>query len=243
MSDIYDDESFFNAYSEMARSKDGLKAAGEWHQLKKLFPDFTGKRVLDLGCGYGWHCRYAADHGAREIVGIDASTKMIDRAKAMTESPKVSYQVLDMMDIGQLSGTFDVIISSLAIHYIEDYAGLVQLIKSKLNSGGRLIISVEHPIFTAQGNEEWVLDSEGHRKYWPVDRYFDESSRETDFLGHSVKKYHRTLMTYLNTLLNADFRLNQVIEPTPTDKMLAESSDMRDELRRPMMLIISATLD
>ena len=29
--------------------------AGEWHVLKTILPDFTGKRVLDLGCGFGWH--------------------------------------------------------------------------------------------------------------------------------------------------------------------------------------------
>ena len=61
----YDDPAFFNQYKSMARSQGGLAAAGEWHELKKLLPDFNGKRVLDLGCGFGWHCRYAVEHGAR----------------------------------------------------------------------------------------------------------------------------------------------------------------------------------
>ena len=47
---IYDDKKFFESYKEMPRSKDGLRSAGEWHQLKKLFPDLQGKTVLDLGC-------------------------------------------------------------------------------------------------------------------------------------------------------------------------------------------------
>ena len=99
MSDIYDDAAFFQAYSQMNRSKDGLNAAGEWHELRKLFPDFHGKRVLDLGCGYGWHCRYAADHGASEVVGIDASTKMIQKAKSMTDQAQIHYQVLGMVHL------------------------------------------------------------------------------------------------------------------------------------------------
>lgn len=241
MSDIYDDESFFKAYSEMNRSKGGLNAAGEWHQLRKMLPDFHGKRVLDLGCGYGWHCRYAADHGATEVIGIDASTKMIQQAKSMTDQPQIHYQVMDMMAIGQLPGHFDVVISSLAIHYVADYDVLVKLIHDKLTSAGKLIMSVEHPIFTAEGHEEWILDDNGQPQYWPVDHYFDESKRITDFLGHPVQKYHRTLTTYLNTLLNNGFNLDQIIEPTPTNQMLAESQEMRNELRRPMMLLISAT--
>ena len=52
----YDDDVFFNKYKEMNRSVQGLEGAGEWSQLKQLLPDFEGKRVLDLGCGYGWHC-------------------------------------------------------------------------------------------------------------------------------------------------------------------------------------------
>ena len=69
----YDDEIFFNQYSQMSRSVDGLKGAGEWHVLQKMLPDFQGKRVLDLGCGFGWHCRYAVEHGASHVVGIDLS--------------------------------------------------------------------------------------------------------------------------------------------------------------------------
>ena len=69
MSGVYDDENFFQAYAQMPRSNLGLAGAGEWHQLKNLFPDLTGKKVLDLGCGYGWHCAYAAAHGAAEVVG------------------------------------------------------------------------------------------------------------------------------------------------------------------------------
>ena len=43
MRNIYDDSEFFAAYAEMGRSKDGLKAAGEWHQLQPLFTKLQGK--------------------------------------------------------------------------------------------------------------------------------------------------------------------------------------------------------
>ena len=77
----YDDEVFFEKYSQMDRSKEGLAGAGEWETLKELLPDFTGKRMLDLGCGYGWHCIYAMEHGAASAVGIDISRKMLEVAR------------------------------------------------------------------------------------------------------------------------------------------------------------------
>ena len=51
----YDDKAFFDQYSQMARSQQGLAGAGEWPTLRALLPDFSGKQVLDMGCGYGWH--------------------------------------------------------------------------------------------------------------------------------------------------------------------------------------------
>ena len=77
----YDNELFFKKYSEMLRSREGLDGAGAWSELKKLLPDFRGKRVLDLGCGYGWHCKYASENGARAVLGVDISGKCSKRQK------------------------------------------------------------------------------------------------------------------------------------------------------------------
>ena len=85
----YDDEKFFNQYSQMSRSVNGLKGAGEWHVLKKMLPDFKGKRVLDLGCGFGWHCQYAIEHGAEHALGIDISEKMLKEARKRNHSPRI----------------------------------------------------------------------------------------------------------------------------------------------------------
>ncbi len=66
---------FLKNIQKMPRSRKGLGGAGEWHQLKELFPDMKNKTILDLGCGYGWHCKYAAENGAKQILGIDLSEK------------------------------------------------------------------------------------------------------------------------------------------------------------------------
>ena len=74
----YDNEQFFEKYGMMERSKKGLEGAGEWHELKKILPDFKDKTVLDLGCGYGWHCAYAIEQGANYVLGVDISKKMLE---------------------------------------------------------------------------------------------------------------------------------------------------------------------
>ena len=73
---IYNDNDFFKAYAGMERSQKGLAGAGEWHQLEPLFPKLADSTVLDLGCGYGWHCKFAAESGAMRVLGIDLSRKM-----------------------------------------------------------------------------------------------------------------------------------------------------------------------
>mgnify|MGYP003239197064 CR=1 FL=1 len=83
----YDDDRFFSQYAQMSRSVEGLQGAGEWHILQKMLPDFTDKRVLDLGCGFGWHCIYAIEHGAKCVTGIDISGKMLEEAQKRNSSP------------------------------------------------------------------------------------------------------------------------------------------------------------
>ena len=240
MKNEYDNPNFFAAYSQMDRSKKGLEGAGEWHELKKLLPDFTGKTVLDLGCGYGWHCRYAVENGAEKVIGIDLSERMIETAKEMTDSPKINYHLMGMEEIEGLNETFDIVISSLALHYVPSFDEIVKKVNHCLTSDGDFIFSAEHPIFTAQGTEDWIYDQNGQPIYWPVDRYFDESIRETTFLGETVMKYHKTLTTYLDGLLTNGFQLTRIVEPMPAPEMLEASAVMRNELRRPMMLLVSA---
>lgn len=136
----YDDDIFFQKYSQMSRSQQGLAGAGEWETLRKLLPDFKDKRVLDLGCGYGWHCIYAMEHGASSVVGVDISHKMLEVAKEKTHFPQVEYKCCAIEDVEFPEESFDVILSSLAFHYVADYEILVKKIYRILKSGGKLVL-------------------------------------------------------------------------------------------------------
>ncbi|MEG6572357.1 class I SAM-dependent methyltransferase [[Clostridium] cellulosi] len=236
----YDDDTFFNKYSNMDRSKNGLEGAGEWHELKNMLPDFKDKRVLDLGCGFGWHCRYAVENGARSVIGIDISQKMLSEAKSKTKCGNIEYICMPIEDIDFPEESLDVVISSLALHYVKSFEDVLVRVYKCLSRGGDFIFSVEHPIFTAQGPQDWYYDDKGNILHWPVDHYFTEGIRNAKFLGEEVIKYHRTLTTYLNSLIKIGFEITGVVEPKPAENMLNTVPGMRDELRRPMMLLVSA---
>jgi len=236
----YDDDVFFNKYSNMSRSKNGLEGAGEWHELKKMMPNFKDKRVLDLGCGFGWHCRYAVENGAKSVIGIDISQKMLSEAKNKTKYGNIEYICMPIEDIDFPEESFDVVISSLALHYVKSFEDVLVRVYKCLSKGGDFVFSVEHPIFTAQGPQDWYYDGKGNILHWPVDHYFTEGIRNAKFLGEEVIKYHRTLTTYLNSLIKLGFEITGVVEPKPAENMLNTVPGMLDELRRPMMLLVSA---
>lgn len=235
----YDDELFFNKYGQMGRSIYGLSGAGEWAELKKMLPDFKEKRVLDLGCGYGWHCMYANEQKAAYILGTDISEKMLEVAKEKSKGMNIEYRRCAMEDLELKENSFDVVISSLAFHYVADFPSMVKKINTWLAPGGKFVFSVEHPVFTAEGKQDWVYGNDGEIQCFPVDRYYYEGKRDAIFLGEHVVKYHRTLTTYLNTLLEHGFSIQHVVEPEPPQDMM-DIPGMKDEMRRPMMLLVAA---
>lgn len=235
----YDDSSFFEQYEKMLRSQIGLEGAGEWHALKKMLPDFTGKTVLDLGCGFGWHCRYAIEQGAKSVTGIDLSEKMLEKAREINQVDGIEYVQKALEEVDYPTEQFDLILSSLTFHYIESFDTMAQNIYQWLKPGGHFVFSVEHPVFTAEGSQDWAYGSHGEKQHWPVDHYFIQGKRDTTFLGENVVKYHRTLTGYLSSLLKQGFKIKEITEPEPSDQMLKEFAEMKDELRRPMMLLIS----
>lgn len=129
---------------------------------------------------------------------------------------------------------FDVVISSLAFHYIKSFEAICKKVYDCLKPGGSFVFSVEHPIFTSRNEQDWYYDDQGNRLHWAVDHYQSEGLRETTFITENVIKYHRTFSTYINDLINAGFSIRTVKEPVPSDEMLKNIPEMKDELRRPM---------
>lgn len=237
----YDDPAFFAAYSAMPRSTGGLEAALEWPVLRAMLPDLGGKRVLDLGCGFGWHCRYAREQGAAWVLGLDLSERMLARAIEATSDPAIAYRRGAIEDMAFPAGSFDVALSSLALHYVERLDLACRSVAGGLVGGGSFVLSVEHPIFTARPEQDWWRAEDGTPLHWPVDDYQHEGIRRTSWLADNVVKYHRTLATWIDALIGAGFRIDRLAEPQPPAVAIAERPELRQELRRPMFLMIAAT--
>src|SRR5690625_2488500 len=178
---IYDDPDFFAEYSRLRRSQQGLAGAPEWPTVRELLPDLTGKRVVDLGCGFGWFCRWAREKGAQQVAGYDLSHNMLQRARQDTPDGGIEYHLANREGLELPADSFDLAYSSLALHYIEDLPRLVQTVHRSLVPGGQFVFTMEHPIFTAPHSPEWVRGPDGH-KGWRLAQYAVEGKREPQWL-------------------------------------------------------------
>jgi len=236
---IYDRPDFFEGYSRLRRSVEGLDGAPEWPALRAMLPELDGARIVDLGCGFGWFCRWARAHGASDVLGIDLSEKMLARARAAGSDAAVTYARADLGELSLPKARFHLAYSSLALHYVSDVARLFATVRQALVPGGYFVFSTEHPIYMAPTNPGWSIDAEG-KKTWPVDRYLVEGPRMTDWFTKGVVKHHRTLATTLNALIETGFTLGHVEEFRPTDAQIAAMPELAEELERPMFLMVQA---
>jgi SAM-dependent methyltransferase len=245
---IYDDPRFFEGYSQLPRSTLGLDGAPEWPALRAMLPDLRGLRVVDLGCGYGWFCRFAREAGAGTVLGLDVSTKMLERAcswpgadvPSVDDNPGgLAYRQADLERLDLPVESFDLAYSSLAFHYVENLRGLLEQVYRALTPAGRLVFSIEHPVFMAPREPGWTFTADGHRQ-WPVDSYQLEGPRITNWLADGVIKQHRTLGTLINHLIGAGFSIAQVNEWGPSPEDLAVRPELIEEIERPMMLLVAA---
>jgi SAM-dependent methyltransferase len=220
---IYDDPGFFAGYSRLRRSVDGLDGAPEWPTLQSMLPAMAGKRVIDLGCGFGWFCRWARAAGAAEVLGLDVSANMLARAREMTSDAAITYRQADLETLELATAVFDVAFSSLTVHYIEKLDALFATVHRALAPGGHLVFSAEHPLYTEPGPD-----------------YLDEGPRTTDWLAPGVVKQHRTLATYLNLVITTGFTLRRVEEWGPTRAQIAAHPEWKIDHRRPSFLLVSA---
>ena len=236
---IYDDEEFFAGYSRLRRSVEGLDGAPEWPALRALLPNLSGLKVLDLGCGFGWFCRWARQQGAAYVLGIDVSEKMLARARGEADDPAITYRNADMEKLDLPANSFNLVYSSLALHYVGNLNGLMLQVDRSLVRGGLLVFSVEHPIFTAPSDPNWSPNAAG-RNIWPVDGYLDEGPRSTNWLAQGVIKQHRTLATYINMLVGLGFSILYIEEWGPTEEQIAAQPNWADEQQRPPFLLVAA---
>ena len=201
---VNDYDAFAEAYS--AENDDSLaNAYYERPAMLALAGDVAGRSILDAGCGSGTLSAALGDRGAA-VTGLDASTGMLDLARKRL-GDRVELRLADLNDpLPFEDGAFDDVVASLVLHYIEDWTPVLAEMRRVLRPGGRLFVSVDHPIVAYTIQE-------------PRPDYFASTSYEFkwEFGGRRVpmRFWRKSLQSMLDAFTAARFRVTSITEPQP----------------------------
>lgn len=176
----------------------------------------------------------------KKLWGIDISKKMLEVEEKENHHSKITYLNLPMESLSQISEKFDLVVSSLAIHYVKDFEKLVGDVFNLLNKNGLFVFSQEHPltICFSEGNR-WTKDENGNKLFANISNYSKDGVRESVLFIDGVKKYHRTFSSIIiDTLVSAGFSIEKLIEPIPTEELLLDFPDHRDLFHKPDFLLV-----
>ncbi|KAF2956878.1 class I SAM-dependent methyltransferase [Marinitoga sp. 38H-ov] len=184
--------------------------------------------VLDAGCGAGFYTEWLINNKAKEVFAIDFSEKMVeytknrvvDKAKVLLENlnEKLSFE----------NNYFDLIISSLTLHYVRDLDFTLKELSRILKPNGKLIFSIHHPIMTYL--------------YFSLENYFEDILLEDVINKVPVYFYHRSFDTISNSLYNNNFLIERIIEPKPIYKFKEEDEKNYKKLNKKPHFIIFKTI-
>lgn len=194
---------FATAYNT-DNEKNAWNAYYERPAILALAGEVNGLDVLDAGCGGGAHSAALKEKGAR-VTGFDKSKQLLDIARQRL-GPDVPLIEADLSKVLPLkSASFDVVLSALALHYLEDWATPLSEFARVLRPGGRLVFSVHHP------SMDHVLS--GHSNYFETYEFEDtwvKGGREMTF-----RFWHRPLAAMIDAIVDASFAIEQIVEPQP----------------------------
>lgn len=201
-----------------------------------LVGDVKGMNILDAGCAAGWYSKTFLDMGAKSIVGLDFSPKMIDwaniRLKNMEKSKYKFYchdlnKPLDYLE----TNSFDKIVSSLTLHYLSDWTNALNEFNRLLKQGGELIISTHHPFM-----EYLVFEKEDYFEKKLIHDTWNMNGEEVE-----VEFYSRPLHEIIGAITKGGFYIETILEPMPTEKFKEKNKGAYEKLtKRPQFLFIKA---
>lgn len=208
------------AYEEFTNSSNSYSNKIEWPAIKKLVPNLENKEIIDLGCGTGRFSFLFEQFKPKRIIGIDISDKMINMAEdiAKGKNSRVSFIKSDIENLSNIqSNSIDFVFSSTVLHYIKNLEGIMKEMYRVLKPKGTCILSVIHPVYSAQypiihDNGEFPNDDKWEVKYLDtnirayIQPWIEYNSKIENFLSCS---YHHTMADYINTPTYAIFKIKK----------------------------------
>ena len=230
---IYQDEKFFEGYLKIREKPDNYNNLIEAPHIHSLL-NKQYESALDLGCGFGFYSIHLAKKGSN-VMAVDISGKMIETAKNKNNHPNIVYKCDSMEDFTFKDESFDLVLSTLALHYVKNIDSVIKKIYSLLKPYGELVFSVEHPATRASRKVSWIY--EDGKKYWPISDYFIRGKRKEKWIVDDVVKYHRTISDYFYLLKNNGFTISDILESEP----LGKAKELcPNSIHRPAFMIFKA---
>jgi SAM-dependent methyltransferase len=201
--------------------------------VQSLLPPLAGTRVLDAGCGPGLYAEWLVAQGA-EVVGVDVSPTMVTLAREHLGG-HATFHVADLARPLPFlaAGSFDVVVSALALDYVRDWDGVFAEFFRLLRPPGTVVFSAGHP-----ADEFYRLHPEGN--------YFDIEPVVAVFKAFPpepvrVPYFRRPLGAMIAPLRAAGFLLDTILEPRPLPAFeQAEPKDYAQLMRRPGFICFRA---
>jgi len=246
MNDIknyYDDKDFYKEYSDMRKTKLNANELLEMPTIKSMLDNINNKSILDLGCGAGDMDAYFINNGAKEVYAVDISQNMIKEAKERNGLKGIIYDIMPLEEIDKINKKFDIVYSSLAFHYIQDFDKLINDISNLLNENGLLVFSQEHPIVTAtilkSGSPKYIEFQ--NKRYYYLSDYNNQSVRHSKVAGSILlTKYHRNFSKIMNTLITNNLSIQEVRESEASEEVIKQVEKYQYQKDRPYFLFIKA---
>lgn len=231
---VYDDEEFFEKYNQKRSKGNSPNELIEQPIIDELLGDISEKKILDLGCGDGKYGVVLLKRGAKYYHGIEGSKKMASLAKENLKGYNSEIELGEIERTEYKPAEYDIVISRLVLHYLEDLESVLKKIKVSLKDQGEFIFSVEHPIITSSYES---YHKKGKRGNWIVDNYFDSGERINEWIGKKVVKYHKTLEEYWQIIRKIDLEIVELRESKPQKLNFESEEEFQRRKRIPLFLI------
>lgn len=212
--------------------------------IRAELPNLAGLSVISLGCGNGADARWLKDNGASRVVGVDISDGLIAIAKK--NNPDLEFNVMDIEKLDFPDETFDLVYSSLVLHYLSSWSKVLNEVRRVLKPGGKFIFSDGHPIESALQTYDdgkvkkellgraWLRESETYEIYGDYLAAAQGGIRKikAHVAGNEVYFYHRPISMIINDIVNSGLIIEKMVEPLPTEGMKEKHPKHYDQLMK-----------
>lgn len=231
---VYDNQDFFEQYHQKRKRGNAPNELIEQPIIDELIGSITGQDILDLGCGDGQYGLELLERGAKHFHGIEGSKNMAALAQENLKKANAKIEIGDIEAVAFGKSKYDLVLSRLVLHYIEDLVPLMKKISACLKEKGEFVFSVEHPIITSSYES---YHQKVKRSNWIVDNYFNNGERVNEWLGKKVIKFHRTLETYWQLFKQSNFEVMEIRESKPIRSQFDQIEAYERRKRIPLFII------